>query len=92
LHFRVDGYYRSSVVTASSSASPQFERLDGFDIWNASVSWSNDHWRVGVFARNVGDEIGVTAVLRDFSIASHTESLDLIMQPRTIGLIVGYDY
>jgi outer membrane receptor protein involved in Fe transport len=92
LHFRVDGYYRSSVVTASSSASPQFERLGGFDIWNASVSWSNDHWRVGVIARNIGDEIGVTAVLRDFSIASPTESLDLITQPRTIGLIVGYDF
>lgn len=92
LHFRLDGYYRSSVVTASSSASPQFERLGGFDLWNASITWRNDHWRVGVFARNIGDEIGITAVLRDFSIASPTESLDMIIQPRTIGLIVGYDY
>jgi hypothetical protein len=47
---------------------------------------------VGAFAKNIGDEIGVTAVLRDFSIASPTESLDLITQPRTIGLFVGYDY
>jgi outer membrane receptor protein involved in Fe transport len=92
LHFRIDGYYRSDVVTASSSESPQFERLDGFDIWNASITWTNDHWRAGVFARNIGDEVGITAVLRDFSIASPTESLDMIMQPRTIGLIVGYDF
>ena len=92
LRLRIDGYYRSSVVTASSRQSPQFERLDGFDVWNASITWANDHWRVGVFARNIGDEIGITGVLRDFSIASPTESLDMIMQPRTIGLIVGYDF
>jgi outer membrane receptor protein involved in Fe transport len=92
VHFRIDGYYRSSVVTASSSQSPQFERLDGFDLWNASITWANDHWRVGVFARNITDEVGITAVLRDFSIASPTESLDMIMQPRTIGVTVRYDY
>ena len=92
LHFRVDGYHRSSVVTASSATSPQFERLSGFGIWNASLTWDNDKWRVGVFAKNIGDESGITAVLRDFSIASPTESLDMVTRPRTVGLMVGYRY
>lgn len=92
LHFRVDGYYRSSVVTASSPASPQYESLDGFDIWNASLTWANDHWRVGVFAKNITDEIGITSVLRDFAVASPAQSLDFVTRPRTIGVLVGYEY
>ena len=92
IHFRVDGSYRSSVVTAPSPTSAQFAQLDGFDIWNASVTWSNDHWRVGAFVKNIGDEIGVTQVVRDFVIARPIEALDIVSRPRTIGVIVGYTY
>ena len=92
IHFRVDGYYRSSVVTASSSTSAQFERLDGFDIWNASLNWSNDQWRVSAYVKNLGDEDGITAVLRDFSIADPFQSLDMVTRPRTIGLMFGYTF
>jgi outer membrane receptor protein involved in Fe transport len=92
VHLRVDGYYRSSVVTASSPMSPQFERLDGFDIWNASLAWSNDQWRASAFVKNIGDEAGVTSVVRDFSIASPTWIIDMVTRPRTIGLLVNYTY
>ncbi|MCG8380454.1 MAG: TonB-dependent receptor, partial [Proteobacteria bacterium] len=92
LHFRVDGYYRSSVVTASSPLSAQFERLDGFDIWNASLSLYNDRWRVSAYVKNLTDELGVTSVLRDFAVAGLTQSTDIITRPRTIGLNVGYSF
>lgn len=92
IHLRVDGYYRSSVVTASSSTSSQFERLPGFDIWNASLNWYKDQWRVTAYVRNIGDEQGITAVLRDFAIADLQQSLDMITRPRTIGLVFGYTY
>lgn len=92
IHFRVDGSHRSSVVTASSPISPQFEELDGFAIWNASLAWSNDHWRVGAFVQNIGDEKGITAVVRDFAIARPEEALDFLSRPRTFGLMTGYTY
>lgn len=92
LHLRVDGYYRSSVVTASSPLSAQFERLDGFDIWNASLSLYNDKWRVSAYVKNLTDELGVTAVLRDFAVAGLTQSTDVITRPRTIGLNFGYSF
>lgn len=92
IHFRVDGYYRSSVVTASSPTSAQFERLDGFAIWNASLNWYRDHWRVGAFVKNIGDEEGITAVLRDFAFADPLQSLDMLSRPRTFGISIGYIY
>ncbi|MGH8246389.1 MAG: TonB-dependent receptor [Gammaproteobacteria bacterium] len=92
VHLRVDGSYRSSVVTASSPTSPQFEELRGFDIWNASLTWSNDHWRAGFFIQNIGDEKGITAVVRDFVIARPEEALDFLTRPRTAGVMIGYTY
>lgn len=92
VHLRVDGFYRSSVVTASSPTSPQFARLDGFDIWNASLTWSNEHWQVGAFVQNIGDEDGITAVLRDFAIARPEEDIAFLARPRTIGLMLGFRY
>ena len=92
IHFRVDGSYRSSVVTAPSPTQPQFAQLPGFDIWNASVNWRNDHWRVGAFVKNIGDEIGVTQVFRDFAPAGPQHIADFISRPRTIGVNIGYTY
>ena len=92
LFFRVDGYYRSEVNTASSPQSPQYEELDDYSIWNASVSWNADHWRVVGYVNNLTDEEGITAVLRDFTIADPFQSLDMFTRPRTIGFIVGYRY
>ena len=92
IHFRVDGSYRSSVVTAPSPTTAQYAQLDGFDIWNVSVTWSNNHWRVGAFVKNIGDEIGITQVVRDFVIARPVEAVDLVSRPRTIGVTVGYTY
>ena len=92
IHFRVDGSYRSSVVTSPSPIDAQYAELPGFDIWNASVNWSNDQWRVSVYVKNIGDEIGATQVFRDFSPAGPGNSLDFISRPRTIGVNVGYTY
>lgn len=92
IHFRVDGSYRSSVVTASSTNAVQFENVSGFDMWNASLNWSNEHWRVGAYVRNIADEIGITQVVRDFAIAGPTENLDFVSRPRTIGVMIGYTY
>lgn len=90
--FRVDGSYRSSVVTDSSPTSAKYAELPGFDIWNASLTWSNDHWRIGAYVKNIGDEIGITQVVRDFSIARAIDSMDYVSRPRTIGVTVGYSY
>ena len=92
IRLRVDGSYRSSVVAAPSPTSPQYAQLNGFDIWNASLTWSNKNWRVGAFVKNIGDEAGITQVVRDFVIARPVEALDFVSRPRTIGVTVGYTY
>ena len=92
IHFRVDGFYRSSVVTATTPAATQFVVLDGYDMWNASVNWRNDHWRVGAYVKNIADEIGVTQVVRDFGIARPIENVDFVSRPRTFGVMVGYTF
>jgi len=79
-------------VTASSPLSAQFERLEGFDIWNTSLSWYNDKWRVSAYVKNLTDEAGITAVVRDFAIADLRQSLDIVTRPRTFGLTLGYTY
>ena len=92
LHIRVDGSYRSSATTAASPTAVQFVRLDGFDIWNASLGMSNDHWAISAFVKNIGDETGATAVSRDFTLARPEEAVDFISRPRTIGVMIGYTY
>ncbi|MCY3750390.1 MAG: TonB-dependent receptor [Gammaproteobacteria bacterium] len=91
LRFRVDGSYRSSVVTDSSPTSVRYAELPGFDIWNASLTWTNDHWRVGAFVKNIGDETGVTSVIRNSPIRP-IDSMDYVSRPRTIGMTFGYTY
>lgn len=91
IHFRVDGSYRGSVVTWPSPAHRRYVELPGFDMWNASLTWSNDHWRVGTYVKNITDEIGVTQVLRDFELRA-VDRVDFISRPRTIGVMLGYTY
>lgn len=92
VHFRVDGSYRSSVVTAAEPTATTFAELDGFDMWNASLTWSNDKWRVGAYVKNIGDESGITQVTRDFVLPKPQNALDYVSRPRTVGVIVGYTY
>lgn len=92
VHARLDASYRSSVVTASSATADQYTELNGFSIWNASLGWSNDKWRARVFVRNIADEEGVGAVLRDFANAGANENLDFLSRPRTFGFTLGYTF
>jgi outer membrane receptor protein involved in Fe transport len=92
INLHVDGFYRSSVVTDTSPASPTYVKLDGFDAWNASLTWTNDNWRAGLFVKNITDENGVTAVLRDFVFGRPEDAHDWVMRPRTVGLLIGYTY
>ena len=92
MHLRIDGSYRSSVVTAASPTAVEFERLKGFDTWNASIGMSNDHWAISAFVKNIGDETGTTSVIRAFELARPEEAIDYISRPRTIGVMIGYTY
>lgn len=92
IHARVDGSYRSNAVTAADPSLLQFAVVDGFSIWNASLSWQNENWRVTAFVRNLADEEGIGAVVRDFAAAGPIENLDFLSRPRTFGFSVGASF
>lgn len=89
---RLDGSHRSSVVTAVSPLLPQYTELDGYSILNASIGLSKDNWRVSTFIKNITDEEGVAAVLREFGNAGPNENLDFLSRPRTYGVRLGYTF
>lgn len=92
VRLHVDGSYRSSVTTALTPTTPSFAKLDGFDIWNASLTWSKDQWQVGAFVKNLTDEPGITAVLLDFAAAEPKFSSAFMTRPRTVGVMLGYSF
>lgn len=92
LHVRVDGNYRSAVVTDLDPNSNRFARLEGFSIWNASLNWSKDQWNLSAYVKNFTDEIGVSAAGADFAHTGPQSDSVYIIRPRTFGLRLGYSF
>lgn len=92
IYARVDGSYRSDVVTSASPDLAAFTTLDGFSMWNASITANHENFRVTVFVRNIGDEAGIAAVQRNFSAAGPDADFDFLSRPRTIGVSVSTSF
>jgi outer membrane receptor protein involved in Fe transport len=92
--YHLDGSYRSSANTALNETARNFYKLPGFETWNASVTWSNDTYKLGLFVNNITDELGATAVdiANDTTPSSRPGSLLFTQTPRTIGLNAGVKF
>lgn len=84
----INGNYRSDFQTqANATAGGNFADLDGFAIWNASLTWRMNNIEVGSIVRNIGDEEGVTAV------RLNRDAFDdrvFVTRPRSYGLFFNY--
>ncbi|WP_339669606.1 TonB-dependent receptor [Dasania marina] len=91
VHYHLDGSYRSGVETALNPGNTNYAKLDGFDMWNAAVTWSNSSWRVGAYVNNLTDEIGIVGIDKTFTTVPESH-MEFTARPRTIGLMVGYSF
>jgi outer membrane receptor protein involved in Fe transport len=81
--------------------SRRYAEIDGFSIWNLSVNFSRDAWGASVYVKNLTNEEGTTGVFTFTEGGSSTlpennyygnNSRDYIAMPRTIGVVVRYDF
>ena len=86
LHWHLDGSYRSDFATGFNSSIDNFAELDGFDVWNASLTWNTEKYSLGAFVKNITDEEGVTAVVNSRHATSPFDSRANTRRPRTYGI------
>jgi iron complex outermembrane recepter protein len=101
------GNCRDSANPASAFYAPlsvfsrSFAVVDGFDLWNLSVTAGKDSWSASLYLKNLFNEEGTTGVFPFLVGGSQTDptqnyfgnnSRDYIALPRTIGVTMGYRF
>ena len=89
LHFNVNGSYRSSAETNFNADFGNHVEVDGFDKWNASVTWQKDSFSIRAFVNNITDEAGLSGVQNGRAAYSH---IGFIGRPRTVGIRLNYEF
>lgn len=89
LHYNLNGAYRSSVETNFNDDFRDHAKLNGYGIWNASITWRHDNLNVAVYADNIGDEEALGAVQNERAAYS---DVGFIGRPRTVGVRFGYAF
>ncbi|GEN98566.1 TonB-dependent receptor [Novosphingobium sediminis] len=90
--------YRGDVVTRLGWDRAYGDKLPGFVLHRASLSWQNDVFTVGVFANNIFNKYAITAVSNDRSRVGLNDGVVLrylrntVITPRTVGLEVRVKY
>lgn len=90
--------YRGDVVTRLGWDRAFGDKLPGFVLHRASLSWQNDTFTVGLFANNIFNKYAVTAVSNDRSRVGLNDGVRLrylrntVITPRTFGLEMRVKY
>ena len=90
--------YRGDVVTRLGWDRAYGDKLPGFVLHRASLSWQNDTFTVGIFANNIFNKYAVTAVSNDRSRVGLNNGILLrylrntVITPRTVGLELRVKY
>jgi outer membrane receptor protein involved in Fe transport len=105
--FNPIGNCRDSANPASLFYAPlsvfsrSFAVVDGFDLWNLSVTAGKDKWSASLYVKNLFNEEGTTGVFPFLVGGSQTDptqnyfgnnSRDYIALPRTFGVTMGYRF
>ncbi len=105
--FNAIGNCRDSANPASAFFAPlsvfsrSYAEVDGFDLWNLSMTASKDAWTGSLYVKNLFNEEGTTGVFPFLVGGSQTDpsqnyfgnnSRALIALPRTIGVTLGYRF
>jgi outer membrane receptor protein involved in Fe transport len=104
----LSGYYQSDMLNSLGSddpTDPLYNRfaaeIDGFSLWNLSSTLARDAWAASLYIKNLFNADGTTGVV-PVAVAGPNDSAteryignnsrDYIALPRTIGLVITYDF
>jgi outer membrane receptor protein involved in Fe transport len=96
-----NSYYQSKSENFISDDNQLSETFDGFWLVGASATLVSDNWRASLYVKNIGDEAGVTGSFPSSYFSYDTGIFEswygngnrqFIVQPRTIGLKIGYTF
>lgn len=95
LTYAADVSYRGSANSffreIPSLASDNFQRLGGFAVWGASISWERGPYRLMAFGRNLGSARGTTIVSTAKLLGERDQGQGVIT-PRTLGVRLLYSF
>lgn len=97
---RVDGYVQSKSENYINNDSATFgHRHDGFSIWGASVAFTKGNFDLTLFAKNIFNTRGITAVYGETYMGTDPDqnyfgsgAKNEITLPRTLGLALKYNF
>ena len=80
--------------------STYFAKIDCFQLWNLSGTFTRDAWDASLYVKNMFNEEGTTGASPFLAGGSNTaraelygnNSRDYIALPRTFGLAIGYKF
>ena len=97
---RLHAYYQGDSINSVQDTSTQ-ETFDSFALFNASVAIITDHWNFSLFAKNLGNEEGITGSYPEAYMSTDTgifenyygnNQRNYITQPRTFGISATYRF
>lgn len=97
----VNGYFQGESENFVNQSSVNNETFDSFWLWNASVRVDSDDWYAVLYAKNISNEEAVTGSFPcsnwcydngTFENWYGNGNREMIAQPRTIGLSLGFKY
>jgi iron complex outermembrane recepter protein len=96
---RVDAYYQSSTENAVNTDARFNAELDGFSLLHLSSTLIADQWDASLYVRNLTNEEGTTGLFSEAYMGTSPAqnylgngSKDFLVQPRTIGLSVSFNF
>ena len=96
---RLSAYYQSASENAISTSARFAQELGSFSIWDFNSSLMFGDWMVGLFVKNLFNEEGVVGVYKEEYMGTSPEqnyygngAKNVIARPRTVGLLVSWDF
>jgi iron complex outermembrane receptor protein len=96
---RISGYYQSDSENAIDTSARFAQKLDSFSLWDFNSNLVMNNWTVGLFVKNLFNEEGLVGVYKEEYMGTSPEqkyygngAKSIIARPRTVGVLVSWDF
>jgi iron complex outermembrane receptor protein len=84
--FHIDGNYRSKILRNLASTTSPAYFLDGYSMWNPSITYETSRWSLTAFVDNVFDDKGINSINSLTPDVANRQRAIFISRPITFGL------